>query len=283
MKAFITTDQERLQLLVNTAGYIEPHHVLLLRDFVFKLEQDTFAGLLGVSKSTISRWELGRARIPNMAKRAIWLLATAVYEEHYPEHCWPYSFWDYFELGAQNAPYFRQHPRAKPPKLPRDKVYYTSLSYVQNLHYTRHAHQSGALEFLSFISQNKLAHLLGANQATVNQWYRGKQTPNLLATKLLFLLAAAPIAFDESWRFKQAFEWMYEADYARQNNQHITQPTWFKHYELEPITHGFDPNKRNPSTRRLQNPDLVEHLNDKYNLALSPPTSHHQNPFKRNP
>ena len=228
----------RMDLTIRTLGnHLTPSEAHTVKEH-YQLSQRQLALLLGAADKTVRSWLVNYQAPSPVYGRALWLFASSDAVQQARK---PVNIWDLLEASTRATAYYRSHPRATPPSLPRDRAYLRTGTYIRELHYLNPvptAYLYHIRQTVLGVSQKQLAALLAVSQPTVNLWSNGKGQAQGVRAKLLWLLAAAPLLAEEQVSIASAFDWMATADQAQFQT---TQPPWFKAYEDYPLVKPFQP------------------------------------------
>jgi len=149
-----------------------------IRDLRQRLEmtQENFAHLIGVTFSSVNRWENGKARPNKIALRVISALERKLKRQMESE-MHPGLESTAFAAPTATTQVIKPHRAISWKEALRMVGSKTNPVYILRMVY------------LDGIPQEGLAHEIGVTYATVNRWENGGTSPNKVAKKVLRLLA----------------------------------------------------------------------------------------------
>lgn len=226
-----------LQELLETYGFgITRAQITAFREYL-AIDTEPFARLFGVQPTTVWRWENYETGPNGFSSKLIWLLAfNTAYFHTQPGQPIP-SIWSMLELSATHDPRYRgKSPRTKRPHIWRHKPYLRSQQYLDDLRYHDPFYFDDLHTLLALttgLSQRHLSAVLGTSVTTVNGWCMRRHQPSSPASKLLYLVAAAPTIAHTNTPVRTVLEWMAKEDQTPEHSK-TGKPPFFS--TLEPLT-----------------------------------------------
>ena len=258
---FPSTYDDRIKTIITNCGRgLQGGQITFIRNEVLQQTQHRFARFVGAAPSAVAQWERGETTPSPIRRKALWLLACSQVNANSGH---PHSIWTLLEHACATDRYYGTRPKSTPPRINRGAWIWRSGEYLPSLHYQNpmQHHTYAWIAHALGLSQIQLSRLIGAAQPTVNRWDSGRTRtsehrpairgttslplkattefpmPKGTSAKMLWLLGASPILYEERIPIEAAFEWMEIVDRQTSSGDPYreTQLHWFAHYDEEPL------------------------------------------------